>query len=341
MTQRFDAARAKSNWRASVQVLQGGLGSGKCARAPASAGGKVDEPRERAGTARPPEIASYQKGSSSERPPRVGSGASEIVMLDGDGKIVVVNQAWRETVAAYGLVLRDAGIGTPYVDVACRFLPDLDRAALELSLRPLLSGDADDVRHTYAIRTARGLRWRHVQITPLSPGTTGRFVAIHEDLTELAMARAALKLTSEQLLTARDEERQRIAVELHNSTNQHLAAMSVCLARLRRAAPNGAEFDGDHRRHCQLAERGGRGDAGPLAPDESARPGAPWAGGDRPPVPGGIRATVRARGRTGGGCGRRWRSCAAAARRVADHPGSPDQRPPACAGAARLGRARR
>jgi signal transduction histidine kinase len=47
-------------------------------------------------------------------------------------------------------------------------------------------------------------------------------------------------VTSEQLLTAREEERQRIAIELHDSTNQHLAAMSVGLARLRRAALTGA-----------------------------------------------------------------------------------------------------
>jgi signal transduction histidine kinase len=224
----------------SVQVLPKDLDSGKCARAPARTGGKVYERLKGAASARRPDPASFQLGAASVRRPRVGSASSEIVMLDTDGNIVVVNQAWRDAVAAYGLVLRDAGIGTAYVDVACRFLPDLDRAALELSLRPLLSGDADDVRHTYAIWTPRGLRWRHVQITPLSPGTSGRFVAIHDDLTELAMTQATLRMTSEQVLTARDEERQRIAIELHDSTNQHLAAMSMGLARLRRAALNGA-----------------------------------------------------------------------------------------------------
>ena len=138
-------------------------------------------------------------------------------MLDGEGTIVVVNQAWRHAVTAYGLGFADAGIGAAYVDVACQFLPDLDRAALELSLRPLLSGDADDVRHAYAIWTPRrGPRWRQVQITPLSPGTTGGFVAIHDDLTELTMTQALFRVTSEQLLAAREEERQRIAIELHD-----------------------------------------------------------------------------------------------------------------------------
>jgi two-component system, NarL family, sensor kinase len=218
------------------------LNRGRRGRASAVVDGKLDgvKRRQGGGSVRRPEPTPSQLGAAPVRRPRVGSGSSEIVMLDTDGRIVVVNQAWRDAVAAYGLVLRDAGVGIPYVDVSCRFLPDLDRAALELSLRPLLSGDADDVRHTYAIWTPRGLRWRHVQITPLSPGTTGRFVAIHDDLTELAITQAALRTTSEQLLTARDEERQRIAIELHDSTNQHLAAMSVGLARLRRATLNGA-----------------------------------------------------------------------------------------------------
>src|SRR6185436_3245991 len=90
---------------------------------------------------------------------------------------------------------------------------------------------------TYAIQTARGPRWRHVQITPLAVGIAGRFVAIHDDLTDLALAQDAL--TSEQLLTARDEERQLIAIEQHDSTGQHLAAMNLGLAALRRALPPG------------------------------------------------------------------------------------------------------
>jgi two-component system, NarL family, sensor kinase len=50
---------------------------------------------------------------------------------------------------------------------------------------------------------------------------------------------AALQVTAEQLLAARDDERQRIAIELHDSTCQHLAAISLGLTRLRRASPAG------------------------------------------------------------------------------------------------------
>lgn len=181
--------------------------------------------------------AADEAPSFSKRPPRHGPGPSEVVILDGDGRIVVVNKAWRNTAAAYGLGAHNTGVGARYVDVLCAFLPDLDRGDLERRMQHLLSGAADDLRLTLAIPAPDGPRWRDVQITPLSVGTTGRFVAVHDDRTELLTTLEALQSTSQQLHRARDDERQRIAIELHDGTSQHLAAMSLDLARLRRASP--------------------------------------------------------------------------------------------------------
>jgi two-component system, NarL family, sensor kinase len=51
---------------------------------------------------------------------------------------------------------------------------------------------------------------------------------------ELARSQAALSESSERLLCAQEEERRRIAVELHDSTCQHLVAIGLGFARLRR-----------------------------------------------------------------------------------------------------------
>ena len=150
-----------------------------------------------------PQAAPVEGPAFAERPPRTDGGTSEIVILDADGVIVAVNEAWRAAVIAHRIVVRKAGIGSRYVDVASKVLSDLDPAMLELSLRELTSGATDHIQHTYAIRTPQGPRWRHVQITPLSRGAAGRFVAIHDDLTELALAQEALQVTSEQLLAVR------------------------------------------------------------------------------------------------------------------------------------------
>jgi signal transduction histidine kinase len=50
---------------------------------------------------------------------------------------------------------------------------------------------------------------------------------------ELARARRELGRISEQLLHVQEDERQRIAIELHDSTCQHLAVLSLGLARLK------------------------------------------------------------------------------------------------------------
>ena len=221
--------------------LRGGFGPGKSVTTQTGKAGENGKAvvRDRSEALRPAEAASFHERPSPARPARVAAGSSEIVLLDGDGRIVAVNESWRNTFAVEDVALRDAGIGALYVDAICGLLPDLDRPALEFSLRRLLSGDAEDVRRTYAQWTAHVLCWRQMRITPLSVGADGRFMAIHDDLTEVVRMQEALQATSEELLTARDEERQRIAVELHDSTSQNLVAAGFGLARLRRAVSLG------------------------------------------------------------------------------------------------------
>lgn len=177
------------------------------------------------------------------RPSRIDGRSSEIAILDGRGMIVAVNAAWRQAAAARGA--EGDGVGEPYVHAAARIFPELDTQALARGLGRLLAGSLQDVRQTSALTTAAGPSLRHLQVTPLATGGPGRFVAIHDDQTELAVTRQALKATSEQLLCAQEDERRRIAMELHDSTCQHLAAISLGLARLRRVSPgvDGAVLD--------------------------------------------------------------------------------------------------
>jgi two-component system, NarL family, sensor kinase len=172
-----------------------------------------------------------------ESPPAVAPSevraGPEIAMLDEDGLIVAVNHAWRSSTATRRLAISRSGIGVPYFDVARMVVPALEEAAFRKALADLASGARREILHRFAIETDRGPRWRQVQITPLRIGAAIRYVAIHEDLTELVVAQEALRRTSEQLLTAQDDERSRIAIELHDSTSQHLAVLGLGLAQLR------------------------------------------------------------------------------------------------------------
>ena len=168
----------------------------------------------------------------------LGAGAAEIVLLDRQGVIVSANRAWHAAVAALELHLPRSGIGAHYAGIG-RLLgkasvPEMDEVAFQRQWDDLVAGRSSQIAATYRLSTPHGQELRHVQITPLPLGNATYFAAIHEDLTERARVLAALSDTSDQLLQAQEHERQRIAIELHDSMSQHLAAMVLGLGRLDR-----------------------------------------------------------------------------------------------------------
>ena len=165
--------------------------------------------------------------------------SAQIALLDETGVIVAVNEAWREAAAAAGLA--DRSIGAPYLDFCRRMAPELDEAKVSRGLRALLSERRRTFGMAYVLNTPEGVRWRRLRIDRFQHGHALRLIAMQEDVTEVARAQAALRETSERLLTIQDEERQRIAVELHDSTSQHLVALGLGVTRLRRMFDSAAE----------------------------------------------------------------------------------------------------
>lgn len=74
---------------------------------------------------------------------------------------------------------------------------------------------------------------RRVRVTPIRLGRRTHLMAFPDDL-DAPPQSPANSPAAERLLFAQEEERHRIAIELHNSTSQHLVAVSLGLARLRR-----------------------------------------------------------------------------------------------------------
>jgi len=125
-------------------------------------------------------------------------------------------------------------VGARYADVAKTIAPRTDPTQLQNRLNELFTGKVARFEATYSQATRDGEKRRQVQIAPLQLGPATYFVAIHEDLTERAKVLAALHETSDRLLHAQEQERQRIAIELHDSMSQHLAGLTLGLMNLRR-----------------------------------------------------------------------------------------------------------
>jgi two-component system NarL family sensor kinase len=173
-----------------------------------------------------------------------GSGIVEIVLLDEQGVIVSGNAAWRATLARMSLDAPLGAVGTSYVDIVRKLFPDLDEAALRQELRDLVAHPSNNIVKTYDVETDGVRRSRQLQMTLLPGRRATRIVVTHEDLSDLASTQAKLRTTREQLLFAQESERQRIAIELHDSTSQHLAALGFGVARLHRLADQVPGVDG-------------------------------------------------------------------------------------------------
>lgn len=105
--------------------------------------------------------------------------------------------------------------------------PAATATALARALREAAAGPLRAERH-YVVADANGAQ-RRVRAAPIRLGRRNHLIAIPDDPAPAPDAPGA-----ERLLLAQEAERHRIAIELHDSTSQHLVAVSLGLARLRR-----------------------------------------------------------------------------------------------------------
>ncbi|MCR5878822.1 sensor histidine kinase [Phenylobacterium sp. J367] len=166
-----------------------------------------------------------------------GETGQAMALLDEAGAIVAVNAAWRGVMLAQGFGGRAGDVGQSYADVCRRLSPALDSAAFRDSLADVLAGRATSLTHPYA---GESRRQREIRITPITLGPAALFVVTDDEVRRPAGAGPS---APEDLLAAQEEERLRISMELHDSTSQHLVALALGLARLRRLVGGAGALD--------------------------------------------------------------------------------------------------
>ncbi|MBB4005640.1 signal transduction histidine kinase [Aurantimonas endophytica] len=154
--------------------------------------------------------------------------SAHIAILDASGTVISVNRAWHSFAKRNEYTSPGHGVGLNYVDV-CRSAGPNEKAALLVAdgLSALLSGE----RLEFGTQYPCGDRWFLLRAARFRHEGAVHVVVAHEDITDLIITKRDLAETADRLLHLQVEERQRIGVELHDSTTQHLTAAGLCLAR--------------------------------------------------------------------------------------------------------------
>ena len=154
--------------------------------------------------------------------------STHLAVLDGEGRILMVNEAWR-------CFDRDLGggrcvPGANYLELCVQIeRENADAAPLLAGLESVRDGRARSFAQVYRF----GSSMYQMRATRLDRGRDRWIVVAHDDVTAAYETRREVSALTERLLDIQEQERQRIAQELHDSTTQHLVAAQLGLALIR------------------------------------------------------------------------------------------------------------
>jgi diguanylate cyclase (GGDEF)-like protein/PAS domain S-box-containing protein len=111
---------------------------------------------------------------------------AHIALLDAQGGILSVNDAWRRYAAANGMRSANCGVGLNYLEVCDASFgpPPLEAQRVADGIRSVLAGDAAEFSLEYPCHAPGQERWFLATVTPLTSDLAGSAVVMHMDITQ-------------------------------------------------------------------------------------------------------------------------------------------------------------
>jgi signal transduction histidine kinase len=175
--------------------------------------------------------------------------SAHVCVLDKEGVILKTNDAWKEFACCNSNhVVPIIDVGQNYLDACRRASAGRDSTAQVIlgGIEVVLGGSQPSFSAEYACHSPEEERWFLMRVTPLKESQG--IVISHTDISErvrmgrvleqsvllLGKKREELESLTGKLIEAQEEERKRIARDLHDDFNQRLAALSVELESMER-----------------------------------------------------------------------------------------------------------
>jgi PAS domain S-box-containing protein len=175
--------------------------------------------------------------------------SAHVCVLDKQGVIVRTNDAWKNFSRCNSdCTVTGVDVGQNYLDVCRRAMAGGESPAQVIvdGVAAVLGGSQPGFSTEYACHSPEEERWFMMRVTPLKEAQGA--VVSHTDISErvrmaqsleqhilmLGKKRGELESLSGKLIRTQEDERKRIARELHDDFNQRLAALAVELENIER-----------------------------------------------------------------------------------------------------------
>ena len=120
--------------------------------------------------------------------------SSHIAVLDEDGVILAVNEAWRRFAVDNGFLGVHYGVGSNYIDACQPTSGDgVECLAVTAGLRDVMHGRKEQFQFEYPCHSPAGNRWFVLRVTRVTVPGPARLVVAHENVTERRAAEEALR----------------------------------------------------------------------------------------------------------------------------------------------------
>ena len=161
-----------------------------------------------------------------------------LVVLDREGTVVAVRNY------SGGPSLCPITIGDSYIDSFAKALGQHSQAveSARVGVRGVLSGERTQFQMEYPREHEGRQRWLAMTVIPLGD-TNGLVVVVHRDVSKEKSSEQAVRELGGRLIRAQEEERSRIARELHDDISQRLALLTVDLRRVQEIAPHSIDAE--------------------------------------------------------------------------------------------------
>lgn len=177
----------------------------------------------------------------------IDSLSAHLCVLDETGTVLAVNRAWRDFARANSPTPDNTHLGESYLKTcdAVTGVEAGDAQEFAAGIRAVLSGRRDDFRMEYRCDSPSERRWFIGRVTRFGGEGPTRLAVVHTNITERKQAEDELRRSHQQLRAlaarveaVREEERTRVAREIHDVLAQELTRLKMDIVWLkRRLAP--------------------------------------------------------------------------------------------------------